>query len=175
MTGSVIWITGPSGAGKTTVANALVPMLIAQGHKVFHLDGDAVRATLPKKMAGYSRDERLALAAHYVGLALIAYEQGFCVVVSTVSLFKEIHARNRQIFRHYLEVLLSAPSNILRQRDIKGVYDQAGSVPIVGVDIPADLPSGSDVIIIQNHGVTSIEDCANIVLRAFSELITAQE
>lgn len=173
MKGAVIWITGLSGTGKTTVANAVSAKLRAQGHCVVHLDGDEIRATLPKSAVGYSREDRLALATHYAGLAHIAYKQGLCVVVSTVSLFKEIHVHNRQTFHRYLEVLLNVPLNVLRQRDTLGVYSSGDKTPVFGIDLSPELPSDSETLVIQNYGSTAAHDCADIVMDAFSRVILA--
>jgi cytidine diphosphoramidate kinase len=166
--GAVIWVTGLSGVGKTTVARLVTLKLRAQGRSVIHLDGDDIRRTLPEEWVGFTKKERLALAHHYVGLTHLFYDQGFTVVISTVSLFYEIHARNRELFQRYLQVVLSAPMEVLRQRDIREVYSSPVDRPIVGIDIPSEVPAGADVLYLENYGDVSPERCTEAILLAFS-------
>ncbi len=165
-TGFVIWITGLSGVGKTTTAAHLVVRLREQGRGVVHLDGDDIRRTLPENVTGYTKDDRLKLARHYVGLAKLLYDQGFVVVVSTVSLFHSIHDLNRTLFARYLEVLISAPFEVLKRRDTRTVYQASSGIPAVGVDIVPELPFRPDVLHLNSHRVGP-EERARRVLEAF--------
>jgi adenylylsulfate kinase len=81
--GRVIWITGLSGAGKTTLAQALLPML---PQPRLLLDGDAVREALALLAGGYAREDRLKLALTYARLAKLAADQGVAVICATISM-----------------------------------------------------------------------------------------
>lgn len=167
--GGVIWITGISGTGKTTVATLLAERLRQLGRPVAHLDGDAIRRSLP--MHGYSRDERLALAFHYSGLATILSSQGLTVIVSTISLFAEVHRRNREHFPCYLEVLLSAPREVLLQRDAAGLYSGHQRDPVISIDIAPELPQGDRVLHIENYGSNTAASGAQKILESYLSLL----
>lgn len=163
--GSVIWITGVSGAGKTTVASLVVTRLRKAGVAVAHLDGDQIRRTLP--IQGYSQEDRLAIAHHYSGLAKLLSAQGLTVVVSTISLFSSVHQTNRKEIERYLEVLLSVPLDVLIERDNRGIYSKDQPHPVVALDLAADFPGDDDVVLIENHGSTTPREAADAILEVF--------
>lgn len=117
--GRVIWITGFSGAGKTTLARALVPHL---GPRVILLDGDELREALDTAHSGFERDQRQRLAFTYARLTRLLARQGFTVVVATISLFHSLHEWNRANLPDYLEVYLDVPEEERVRRDPKGLY-----------------------------------------------------
>src|SRR5262249_19757341 len=93
--GTVLWITGLSGAGKTTLSDAAAQKLRNGGESVVQLDGDALREIFGAAAAiaqNHTREARLALAMQYAHLCRVIAEQGLTVVIATISLFKEIHA-----------------------------------------------------------------------------------
>ena len=117
--GQVLWITGFSGAGKTTLATALMPYL---GPRSVLLDGDELREALGVTNYGFDRENRRRLAFTYARLALMLAKQGFTVVVATISLFHDLHAWNRENLPGYIEIWLEVPGEELRKRDPKGLY-----------------------------------------------------
>ncbi len=152
----VIWITGLSAAGKTTLATAVVDRLRQNGESVVFLDGDELREALGVTKA-HSREERLVLAFKYAGLARMIAAQGITVVVGTVALFKEIHAWNRENQPGYFEVYLKVPLEELRRRDPKGIYRRfdAGELKnVAGMDLPIDEPSSPHLLINHSPGLT---------------------
>lgn len=159
--GAVLWVTGLSGAGKTTIGRVVTQRLRDDGIGALHLDGDEIRTTMPATAVGYERSARLALARHYAGLARVVCEQGLVAVVSTVSLLSEIHAENRLNFTCYLEVLLEAPVDVLRLRG--RAFDKATIGPVVGLDIEPDWPTGDDVLRISSFGETTAQDAASMI------------
>ena len=109
---SVVWITGLPGVGKTTLARALVDTLFMKtGVRAVHLDGDSMRSALSS--FEHTARARRELALAYQGLAQMLANQGFVVIVSTVSLFQEIHDSNRERLNGYFEVFLDIPREAL--------------------------------------------------------------
>jgi len=146
----VIWITGLSGAGKTTLARAVVGRLRARGEQVVFLDGDELRAVFGADVAAagnHDRGSRLMLAMQYARLCRTIAAQDHTVVIATISLFREVHAWNRAHLPGYFEVYLKVPVEELRRRDAKGIYRcfDAGELrDVAGLDIPIDEPDEPD-------------------------------
>jgi adenylylsulfate kinase len=132
---NVIWITGLSAAGKTTLATAVTRRLREEGTPVVMLDGDELREALAVTDT-HTRDSRLVLAHKYSRLARMIARQGVTVVVGTVALFKEIHAWNRENLPGYFEVYLRVSHDELRRRDPKGIYKRfdAGKITDVAAE-----------------------------------------
>jgi len=137
----VIWITGLPGVGKSSAAAAVVALLHEAGERALLLDGDRLRAALAPLGGGYGERDRRRLAEVYANLAADASAQGITAVVATVSLFADVHARNRERFARYLEVLLAcdeAERERRRPRPVDGA-------PEVGRDIPAEWPLAAEL------------------------------
>ncbi len=149
----VIWITGLSGAGKTTLATKVVDQLRTANKKVIFLDGDQLRDVfyehdVPAKV--FSRPSRLKLAFRYSLMCKLLASQDFCVVIATISLFEEIHAWNRSNLPGYFEVYLKVPLSELKKRDPKGIYKRFfdGEISnVAGLDLEVDDPQNPDYII----------------------------
>lgn len=159
--GPVVWLTGLSGAGKSTVCARLRDLLVARGVRPVVLDGDRVRAALPGRFS-HAPDDRRQLAATYGRLALEFAGQGHTVLCSTISLFHEVHRWNREHLPGYLEVWLRVPEQELRRRDPKGLYGRAPG-DIAGVDQAVEFPRSADLVI-DNTGETTPDRAATAVL-----------
>lgn len=150
----VLWITGLSGAGKSTLAAEICKRLRAKGESVVMLDGDELREVFGAAAANannHGRESRLALAFQYAHLCRVIAAQGLIVVISTISLFKEIHAWNRENLPGYFEVYLKVPLEELRRRDPKGIYRRfdAGEITdVAGLDLPIDEPETADCVVV---------------------------
>lgn len=148
--GRVIWITGLSGAGKSTLAHAVVARLRARSQAVVMLDGDELREVFgaaAQNSRNHGRDGRLALAMQYAHLCRVLAQQGLTVVIATISLFREVHAWNRDHLPGYFEAYLKVPLEELRRRDPKGIYRRfdAGELSdVAGLDLPVDEPAAAD-------------------------------
>ncbi len=144
--GLVIWITGFSGAGKTTISKLLISELKEEGFPVVFLDGDELREVLSANRDSqfeYDRNERMILSRSYSSLAKLLAAQGLIVVVSTISLYKEIHQSNRDNIPNYFEVFIDVPLEVRQSRDPKGIYNRYSrglEHNVAGLDLNADIP-----------------------------------
>ena len=153
LNGCVIWITGLSGAGKSTLALEIKEQMRNRGKKVLLLDGDELREAFGMfgfNKKNHSRESRLALALQYSQLCKIIAEQGFIVIIATISLFKEVHEWNRNNLLGYVEVYLRVPMKELKRRDSKGIYrrfDAGELTDVAGMDLDFDEPEAPDWVI----------------------------
>ena len=149
----VIWITGLSGAGKTTLANELYNVLYSNNHSLILLDGDELRKVFQStefNSKNHGREARLSLAMKYARLCKLISVQGITVIISTISLFKEVHLWNRENLPNYYEIYIKVSIEELRKRDPKGIYSKfySGSITdVAGLDLEIDEPSNPDFLI----------------------------
>ena len=139
--GTVVWITGLSGAGKTTTSQLLVEKLKLDGRKVISLDGDQLGKVFKRK--DYSKESRIILGLQYSDLCKLLSSQGFIVVISCIGLIKEIEEYNRLNIFRYIDVFLDTPIKVLEERDTKGLYSRfrKGLIKnVYGMDIDYDKP-----------------------------------
>lgn len=141
----VIWITGFSGAGKTTVAKALCALLREKGVQPVWLDGDRMRAVLDQTTQ-FKREERIRLGLTYARLAKELNGQGFCVVVSTISMFREVFDWNRANMPAYFEVFLDVNEDVRKGRDPKGIYKEHPE-SMARQNIINDKPEKADLVV----------------------------
>ena len=158
--GRVVWITGLSGAGKTTLSDQLVAALRLRGHHVVALDGDAVRAAFGQRL-GYDITARRTQIGRLQSLALFLSRQGCLVVVSALYSDHDLLAWNRAHLPNYTEVYLRASLGLLRQRNSKGLYE-SGVQNVVGVDIAWHAPKNADLIFDCDTGISA--DCLTTAL-----------
>ncbi|MBU3679710.1 MAG: adenylyl-sulfate kinase [Candidatus Kapabacteria bacterium] len=170
---NVVWITGLSGAGKSTLAAELVGVLRHEGRCVVLLDGDELREVFSLNIADggeYSREQRIELALRYSRLCGYLAEQGLIVVIATISMFAEVHSWNRAHLPGYLEVYIKVPTDELRRRDPKGIYQRfdAGEVNnVAGLDLKVDEPLAADLIIDHSESET-VQQSVQRILRLLS-------
>jgi len=120
----VIWLTGPSRAGKTTLAKAIVERLQSMGHVVEHLDGDKVRSKLYPDL-GFSKEEREIHNKVVAEMANLLAKNGVITVVSVISPYREWREFARKEIGRFVEVYLRCPLEFRVQRDPKGLYAKA--------------------------------------------------
>ena len=146
MSGQVIWITGLSGAGKTTLANELIKSLKKRDLRPILLDGDILRKLLKvphKPKDSHTRESRIELALKYAQMCRLLSSQGFTVVIATISMFDEVYAWNRANLPRFFEIYLKVPIKELRSRDPKNIYQRHtdGDLRnVAGLDLVVDQP-----------------------------------
>jgi adenylyl-sulfate kinase len=146
--GCTIWFTGLSGAGKTTIANALAPLLQARRCKVEILDGDAVRTNLSKGL-GFSREDRDTNIRRIGFVCELLTRNGVFAIAAAISPYKAVRNENRALIKDFVEVYVKASLDTCIRRDVKGLYQKAlaGEVKeFTGVSDPYQPPDNPEVI-----------------------------
>lgn len=163
--GILYWITGLSGAGKTTIGKALYNHLKTRKANVVFLDGDVLRSVFGT-LHGHSIAERKTLARCYSNLCKMLTEQGLDVVCATMSLFREVHELNRATIQNYYEIFVECDMQELIRRDQKGIYSKAlrGECDdVIGVTLPFDRPEQCDLILDNTNQNDLQEKIARII------------
>ena len=144
MDGQVIWITGLSGKGKTTVAAASDQCIRRRGLIPILLDGDILWNLFNSNNEigkTYNREARIKLALKYAHLCKTLSSQGFTVIIATISMYNEAYAWNRTNLPNYFEIYLKVPLQELRRRDPKEIYQRydAGDLSdVAGLNLALD-------------------------------------
>lgn len=168
--GTVVWITGLPGAGKTTIGQEVFKQLRQRTPAVVMVDGDMVREVMGD--LGYGMSDRLENARRISRLCQMLSRQGLHVVCSTVSLFRERHDWNRTNLPNYLEVLVRVRWETIVARDKKGLYSGAAAgkaSDVLGVDQDIEMPETPDLIIENDDGgATPAESAARVVAKVLA-------
>ena len=168
--GGLIWVTGYSGAGKTTVARIVSQELKSKGLPVLFLDGDDLRSILGEKF-GHDLDERKRLAYVYSRLCKRICDNGITVVIATVAMFESVRTENRLSNLLYLEAYLDVPLNIRAERDPKGIYLAAKTTGNVSsISVGFEEPSNPDIIV-KNHGEITPQIAATEIIEKFMNML----
>lgn len=142
--GKVIWFTGLSGAGKSTIANALEQRLHALGFHTYLLDGDNVRHGLNKDL-GFSEADRVENIRRIAEVARLMLDAGLVVLTAFISPFRQDRQTARELVgaENFIEVHVATPLEVCEQRDPKGLYKKArrGELPnLTGIGSPYEPP-----------------------------------
>lgn len=158
--GNVVWITGLSGSGKSTVGHGVWRALRARGVAAIYLDGDVLREMLGA-VDSHGPEERRALAHTYGRMCKVLADQGISVVCATISMFHSVRRWNREQIPGYREIWLRVPLDELKRRDPKGLY--AKGVNMQGLDLAVEEPDTPDLII-DNFGATDAAEAERRIL-----------
>jgi sulfate adenylyltransferase len=165
-TGACVWLTGLSGAGKSTVAGELVRALEHRGRVVTVLDGDVVRTHLSAGL-GFTREDRDTNVRRIAFVASEVVRHGGLVICAVVSPYRAARDEARAMVGadRFLEVYVATPLEVCEARDPKGLYAQARSgkvAAMTGIDDPYEPPLRPDLVL-ETVDTTAAENAARIV------------
>jgi len=166
----VIWLTGPSGAGKTTLANALAKRFEEMGYSVEVLDGDGIRSKLYPDL-GFSKEEREMHNRVVVEMAKLLAKNGVITIVSVIAPYREWREYARKEIEKFVEVYLRCPVEVRIQRDPKGLYAKAlrGEIKgLTGLDGEYEEPENPELVL--DTDKMSVEEEVEVVVEKVKEL-----
>jgi len=163
----VIWFTGLSGAGKSTISDELVRRLAERDANFELLDGDVVRTNLSKGLS-FTREDRDINVRRIGWVASTLAKHGCIAICAAISPYKAIRAEVRATCPRFLEVHLDVPLEVVEARDVKGLYKRAraGEIPnFTGISDPYEPPEDPEVVC-RTHEETVAESAERILRRA---------
>lgn len=167
----MIWFTGLSGAGKSTVANALDCLLFEKGRHTYLLDGDNVRHGLNRDL-GFSDTDRVENIRRIGEVGKLFVDAGLITLSAFISPFRSDRQMVRTLFPvgEFIEVYVSTPLAVCEQRDPKGLYQKARSGMIrnfTGIDSAYEAPTSPEILI--DTGVLSVEQSVQTIYNYLHE------
>ena len=165
--GVAVWFTGFSGAGKSTIADALTKKLNSEGYQLEVLDGDEIRENLTKDL-GFSKEDRDTNIRRIGFVAKLLARNGVIVLVPVISPYRAIREEMRANIDNFLEVFVNAPLSVCEDRDVKGLYKQvrAGKIKqFTGIDDPYEPPTNPEI-----ECRTDLEELSQSVDKIFNKL-----
>lgn len=163
---AVYWITGLSGAGKTTIGKLLYEKMKEKYPNTVFFDGDTLRKVFGDDL-GYTKEERRKCAMRYSRLCAMLEEQGMNVICCTISMFDSVRDWNRENIKNYKEIYVKVSMDTLCARDQKGLYSgstEERQKEVVGVHFDFEEPKHPDLIL-QNDGEKTPMEQVEEILR----------
>lgn len=162
----IIWFTGLSGSGKSTIAGALEQKLFALGQHTYLLDGDNVRHGLNKDL-GFSDSDRVENIRRIGEMSKLFVDAGMIVLSAFISPFRTERRMVRDLVNEmeFVEVYMGTPLSTCEERDPKGLYQKARKGEIknfTGIDSEYEVPENPEVVL--DTSTMSVEDCADAVI-----------
>lgn len=172
-TAKVIWMTGLSGSGKSTIAIAFEKLLHAKGFQTMVLDGDNTRTGICNNL-GFSLEDRAENIRRIAEVSKLFTQAGIVCINSFVSPTKEIRAMAQEIIGKddFLEIYINAPLEVCEERDVKGLYQKARNGEIkgfTGIDSPYEAPQNPYLEIRTDQ--QSLEESVTLVFNKILPLI----
>ena len=169
----VIWMTGLSGAGKTTIAQHLELALNNRGYLTQVLDGDNIRSGINNNL-GFSEEDRYENIRRIAEVSKLLMDSGIICINSFISPTNEIREMAKGIIgrENFIEVFIDAPLDVCEQRDTKGLYKKARKGEIknfTGIDAPFDKPVEADIVL--HTDKLSVEECVDVCLQHIVSII----
>lgn len=170
----LLWFTGLSGSGKSTVANAVEQLLFEAGYRTYTLDGDNVRKGISNNLT-FAPEDRTENIRRIAEVANLMVDAGLIVLAAFVSPYEKDRADIKRILgdENYFEVFVNTPIEECERRDVKGLYAKARAGEILnftGVNAPYEAPTNPDIEI-DTTGV-SVSEAATLVYNSILEKIT---
>ena len=171
----LIWLTGLSGSGKTSLALRLEHYLFHHGYKAFLLDGDNVRTGLNKDL-GFTEEDRKENLRRIGEVAKLMLDAGIIVISAFISPYKTERKAVKEIVGEdrFIEVYVNCPVNVCEERDIKGLYQKArqGIIPhFTGITAPYETPATPDIEVRTNE--ETIDTSLDKIIHFIEPLIQA--
>jgi adenylyl-sulfate kinase len=172
---AIVWLTGLSGCGKSTVAMALEHALIGQGRMAFVLDGDNVRHGLNKNL-GFSPEDRTENIRRIGEVARLFVSAGVMTITSFISPFRADREAVRKMVGpgEFIEVFVDAPLEVCEGRDPKGLYKKARAaaaqgkgLQFTGIDSPYEAPERAEIHLHTDR--MGVEECVGVVMEYLRE------
>jgi len=162
----ILWFTGLSGSGKSTIANAVESKLFEMGRLTYLLDGDNVRHGLNKDL-GFDDEARVENIRRIGEVSKLFIDAGMIVLTAFISPFQEDRDQVRELVEdgEFIEVFIDTPIEVCESRDPKGLYKKAraGEIPnFTGIDSPYEAPSKAELHIQTDK--MDIEECAEMII-----------
>ena len=162
----ILWFTGLSGSGKSTIANAVESKLLEFQKHTYLLDGDNIRMGLNRGL-GFSNEDRVENIRRIGEVAKLFVESGIIVLTAFISPFisDRKHVRDLVEDGEFIEIFVDTPLEVCESRDPKGLYEKARRGEIsnfTGIDSPYEKPVSAEIVI-KNDGI-SVEDAAKKVI-----------
>ncbi|WP_297310469.1 adenylyl-sulfate kinase [Neptuniibacter sp.] len=162
----ILWLTGLSGAGKSTIANLVEQKLFAMGRHTYLLDGDNVRHGLNKDL-GFTDADRVENIRRISEVAKLMMDAGLIVITAFISPFRSERRMARELVaeKEFVEIYVNTPLDIAEQRDVKGLYKKARNGELknfTGIDSPYEKPESPECDLLAAE--CSAEDCADQVV-----------
>jgi adenylylsulfate kinase len=145
--GVTVWMTGFSGAGKSTITDALAKELIERGYDIEVLDGDVMRENLTKGL-GFSKEDRDTNLRRIGFVAELLTRHNVIVIVPVISPYRAMREEMREKIGSFIEVFVNAPLGVCEERDVKGLYKRARAGEIkmfTGIDDPYEPPTNPEI------------------------------
>lgn len=162
---TVYWITGLSGAGKTTIGKLFYEKLKLQYPNTVFLDGDTLRIVFGNDL-GYMQEDRRVCAMRYARLCAMLQEQDMNVVCCTISMFDSVREWNRKNIQSYKEIYVKVSMEKLQERDQKGLYSgitEEKEKEVVGIHMETEEPKQPDLILYNDGELTPEEQVDEIL------------
>ncbi|WP_246608714.1 adenylyl-sulfate kinase [Paenibacillus agaridevorans] len=169
-TGTTLWLTGLSGAGKSTIAAGVVGQLRERGLRAEWLDGDELRRVFGQSL-GFSREDRFQNISRAVYIAGLLNRHGVNVVVSMITPYAEMRDYARSELPRFAEIYVDCPLAVCEARDVKGLYGKARRGEIqafTGISDPYEAPAQPDLVL--RTAENDVDDCVRLVLETFITL-----
>ena len=162
----ILWFTGLSGSGKSTIANAVEAKLHEMGKHTYLLDGDNIRRRLNKDL-GFSDEDRVENIRRIGEVAALFVDSGLIVLSAFISPFREDRDRVREMVEEgeFIEIFVDTPIEVCEKRDPKGLYKKARAGEIeefTGISSPYEPPLKPEIHI--KNDKISVDECASIVI-----------
>lgn len=161
----VVWFTGLSGSGKSTIANRLEKRLFQEGINTYSLDGDNIRNGLNKDLS-FSEEDRQENIRRIAEVAKLFVDSGLVTITAFISPLKEGRQKAREIIgkKQFVEIFINTPLEVCEARDVKGLYKRARAGEIsnfTGISSPYETPENPDLEIKTKN--SSVEEAVEII------------